>query len=200
MTEPQAKPGIIKRFVPWLLAIIVGIGVGWLIGGLFSASPEEADIAQVDTQPAPPPLPTKEQAPASPPARELGPPITLTISNRDCTWGADYQGYYRQAQTLLLHTGEQAGREAESVRVRVPDRPWNGLTVTAIEAMVGGSGIIFAEPVTVVQAALTRTGVRVAQDGSIAVGDGTGGSVIQLVIATEGSARRYGQAALRCGS
>lgn len=198
MTDDANRPGLVRRIAPWLLAIIVGIGVGWLVGGQFAPDQPAAGVAAADTRAAPPPVPPKQLPRTSPPARELGPPITLAISNRDCNWGAAYQGYYRQAVTILRHVGGEAGRDAESVRVRVPDRPWNGLTVTAIEAFYDGTGIIFAEPLAQVHAALTQTGMRVTADGRIPLDYDM--HTVQAVRATNGSAVRYGATVLTCAA
>lgn len=204
MTDVR-PPSLLRRLLPWLIAIAVGVGVGWWVGSAFAPASDEAGRSASSseaTAPAPPPASPagRPQLPPAAPPRPLGPPIALSISNRDCAWGAEYDAYYRQAATILLHTGRQAGREAESVRFRVPDRPWNGLTVTAVEAIYEGSGIIFAEPVTDVRAALVRAGVRVAADGGIPLDDANDAVAVQAIRATEGSARRYGATVLTCGA
>lgn len=199
MPDDANRPGLVRRIAPWLLAIIVGIGVGWLVGGQFAPDQPAAGVAAADTRAAPPPVPPKQLPPTSPPARELGPPITLAISNRDCNWGADFERYARQAQTILLHAGRHgAGRDAATVRVRVPDLPWNGLTVTAIEAFYDGTGIIFAEPLAQVRAALTQAGMQVTAEGRIPLDYDM--HTVQAVRATNGSAVRYGATVLTCAA
>lgn len=200
MTERQARPGPVRRLVPWVLAIIVGMGIGWLVGGLFAPVPEAGEADPAETRAAPPPVRAREQSAPAPPARALGPPITLSISNNDCRWGADFDAYYQQATAIMAQAGTQPGREMESVRVRVPARPWNGLTVTGIEAVHEGAGIIFAEPLPAVRAALERAGIAVAADGSLPFAGDADPGLAQSLRATSDSAVRYGATLLACGA
>lgn len=192
MSNNLGPPSRFRRIAPWLFAVVMGIGLGlgwtWWFGVQQAPQPSSTRVA----------APAGTLLPDAPPRPAAGPPMTLTISNRDCNWGADFAGYYRQASDILRQAGRQEGRDAESVRMRVPDRPWNGLTVSAVEAIYEGSGIIFAEPLPDVRAALASAGVRVADDGGIPM-DGDGPSV-QAIRATSGSAVRYGATVLTCGA
>ncbi len=199
MTEPQDKPGIVKRFAPWLAAIAIGVGFGWWFGTAVPPPPADTDVAAPAGTARPAQAAQTEGGGNAPPLAAAGPPIAIAISNRDCNWGADFQGYYQQAATIMRQAGARSGQEAASVRVRVPDRPWNGLTVRAVEAMYEGSGIIFAEPMPQVRAALAQAGVRVAADGGIPLDEAEEAVAVQTISATSGSAVRYGATALVCG-
>jgi hypothetical protein len=201
MNTPEAPPSPIRRLLPWLLAIGLGVGVGWVVGGLFGSDERAgAQAVQSGTQtpPAPPPAAPTGASPA--PAAASGPPMALTISNRDCNWGADFDSYYQQGTALMAQAGSGDAQQMASVRVRVPARPWQGLTVTAVEAVHEGGGIIFAEPEAAVRAALARAGVTVDADGTIPLTGDADPGVAQSLGPTSGSAVRYGATLLACGA
>lgn len=203
MSTPEAPPSPIRRLLPWLLAIGLGVGVGWVVGGLFGSDERAgAEAVQPGTQtpPAPPPVLPKGDGPAPSPAPVAGPPMTLTISNRNCNWGADYETYYQRAADMQRQIGSAEGREVEQLVVRVPNRSWNGLTVGGVAAQYEGAGIIFVEPVDIVRAVLERSGVTVAADGGIPLTGDAEGAVVQAIGATTGSTRRYGATMLSCGA
>lgn len=199
MTDQAERPGLLRRAMPWMLAILIGVGVGWMVGGSSLFQPDQVER---DTPVAPPPaVPERQAARPSDAARAIaGPPIALNISNRDCQWGPDFDAYYRQATAIMAQAGTNPGREMESVRVRVPARSWNGLTVTAIEAVHEGAGIIFAEPPAAVRAAFTRTGIQVADDGMMPFARDEDPGLAQSIQATSDSAVRYGATILACGA
>ncbi len=127
------------------------------------------------------------------------PPIQISVSNRNCEWGADFDRYYARASEIKRQAEQAQGNELESVVVRVPRRPWRGLTVTGVEAQYEGSAIIFAEPIDRVRGVLTESGVTIAADGNIPLADDGENVAIQSLQTTQGGTTRYGATALVCG-
>jgi hypothetical protein len=191
----QGRPGIIKRFAPWLLAIVAGLGVGWGVSGLLAptapARPDTAVAAPSDTR-----------NPTANPAAEgaAGPPIALAVSDLDCNWGADFDGYFQRAQTMQQQATRDPNGTPPQVVVRVPHRPWQRLTVGGIAAMPQGRAIIFGEPFADVRAALIEGGVPVSPDGAIAPVYANGPRMERELQRLSGRTARYGATMLYCGS
>jgi hypothetical protein len=178
------------------LAILVGIGFGWIVSGLFAPA---THMPQASTEAAPV-SPGGRPAQLAAPAETAGPPINLAISNRDCEWGPDFDGYYQQAADLKAQIERREGREVDRIIVRVPGRSWRGLTVGGVAALHGGAGIIFEQSPDNVRAALHAAGVRVETDGRIPLTGDLADVIGQAVEATPEGSDRYGATMLTCGS
>lgn len=167
-----------RKALPWAGTAVLGM----VIGASYVAF----------TAPAPPP-----PAPAAPPARPpvAAGPMALSISTRDCVWGEDFDQYYAQANALRRRTEQTQQAELASLIMRVPLRPWRGLTVGGVAALNDGKAVIFREPVALVRQKLAEEGLVIGE-GAVATTDSPP-LTLRLVPTPERSAR-YGQTMLQC--
>jgi hypothetical protein len=134
------------------------------------------------------------------PAPNLGEPVALSISNRDCEWGGGLQPYYDRviAQRRHAFADDTVVPEDMSFFAPVPNRRWRGLTVTGVAIHYESTSIYFREPVAVVRRALTAAGVTVGADGAIPIRSEEAVEY-QSIRTTTGEAVRYGATDLNCG-
>jgi hypothetical protein len=133
-------------------------------------------------------------------APNLGEPVALSISNRDCEWGSALESYYDRviAQRRHAFADNTTVPEDMSFFASVPNRRWRGLTVTGVAIHYESSSIYFREPVDVVRRALAAAGVTVGADGGIPIRSEEAVEV-QSIQTTSGEAARYGATDLNCG-
>lgn len=111
----------------------------------------------------------------------VGAPILIPFSNRDTGFGPALRVYldraraqatarYARIEALPEDEREKALAqldETASTYVRVPDRRFHGLTVTAVAVHYESSGIIFREPVATVMRVFRERGLRISNDGAV---------------------------------
>ncbi|MEK6540669.1 MAG: hypothetical protein AABZ45_00960 [Pseudomonadota bacterium] len=141
-----------------------------------------------------------------------GSPIAIPFSNRDTSFGPDIGRYLEQASAIIeqryaradtMPPKEQAAYlesiETESAYVRVPNRRFHGLTITAVVQYYEGSGIIFRESEAVVIAALRAAGIVISDGGDVPLsGDHAEGCTV-AALAADDRERHYGVTQLTCG-
>lgn len=126
-------------------------------------------------------------------------PIVFEISNKGCFKGPGLAPYVNQAIAQRKRAAQRGDAgELQSFYVRVPARPWHGLTVTGVGLHYETTSVYFREPEAVVKRVLQRQGVRVEANGSIPI---TNEEAVesQHLSATDQESRRYGASGVTCG-
>lgn len=133
------------------------------------------------------------------PTRQKAAPIEIIISNNACFKGSGLRPYVQNAiaQRTNAARRKNAG-ELATFYVRVPSRPWRGLTVTAVGLHYESTSVYFAEPGATVRRVLRQSGVKVADNDSIPMVSEEAVEV-QFLRATTGNSRRYGASKVNCG-
>lgn len=140
-----------------------------------------------------------------------GSPIAIPFSNRDTSFGPEIGRYLEQASAIIeqryaradaLPPKEQAAYlesiETESAYVRVPNRRYHGLTITAVVQYYEGSGVIFREREAVVIEALRGAGIVINDGGSVSLSDHAESCTV-AALAADDRERHYGVTQLTCG-
>jgi hypothetical protein len=131
-----------------------------------------------------------------------GPPIRINISNQGCDWGPDVQPYFDRSiaarEALAARSPGGVAPEDSSSFVSVPNRPWRGLTVTAIAIHWESSSVYFREPVDVVRRVLRANGIEVSDLGEMPIRNEEAVEA-QSLDPTNAEDRRWGAAGITCG-
>jgi hypothetical protein len=139
---------------------------------------------------------------AAPAASETtgGDAMILSINNVGCNWGPDFSRYLDQAVALRdrRHTSGSPYPEDGSILVRVPNRRWQGLTVTGIAVHYEAVTVYFREPVARVRDVLRGMNIEVSDLGEIAIRDEEQ-AASQSLDPTNGEAAQYGASGITCG-
>ncbi len=125
-------------------------------------------------------------------------PISFVISNQGCFKGAGIAPYVNQAIAQRKRAAQRDGGELASFYVRVPARPWHGLTVTGVGLHYESTSVYFREPEAKVRRVLKGLGVRIEPNGNIPMLDEEAVES-QLLSSTDGESRTYGASAVTCG-
>lgn len=143
----------------------------------------------------------------------VGAPILIPFSNRDSGFGpaiasyievASAQARARYARIDALPPDERDKAlaqldETQSTYVRVPNRRFHGLTVTAVAVHYEASGIIFREPVATVMRVFRERGLRVSNDGAVPLPADAAESCSFTSTADWPETAAYGATQLVCG-
>jgi hypothetical protein len=144
------------------------------------------------------------RAPAPPPTETAsgGPPITLAISNRNCEWGSDLRPYFDQSiaarERLAAASPDGIAPEDSTSFIAVPNRPWRGLTVTAVAIHWESSSVYFREPVERVREVLRANGIEVSDLGEMPIRNEEAVEG-QSLDPTNAEDRRWGASGITCG-
>lgn len=126
-------------------------------------------------------------------------PMDFSISNDACFKSKDLYPYVQKAIAQRTRAARQKnGSELATFYVRVPSRPWRGLTVTAVGLHYESTSVYFAEPVATVRRVLQQAGVRFAANDFIPIANDEAVET-QSLRATSEESRRYGASAVNCG-
>lgn len=125
-------------------------------------------------------------------------PISFEISNKRCFRGPGLAPYIDQAIAKRKRAAQRDGGELGSFYVRVPNRPWNGLTVTAIALHYESTSVYFREPEAKVRQVLKRIGVRIDANGNMPI-ENEEAVEMQRLSATKPESRAYGASEINCG-
>lgn len=141
-----------------------------------------------------------------------GSPIAIPFSNRETSFGPEIGRYLEQASAIIerryaradsLPPKEQAAYlesiETESAAVRVPNRRFHGLTITAVVQYYEGSGVIFRESEGQVIAALRAAGIVINDGGAVPLVGDQAESCTVAALAADDRERQYGVTQLTCG-
>lgn len=130
------------------------------------------------------------------------PPIRLTISNQSCQWGEDIQPYFDRAiaarEARAARSPDGIVPEDSSSFVTVPNRTWNGLTVTAVAIHWESAAVYFREPVTEVRRVLRANNIEVSDRGEMPIRSDEAVES-QSLDSTNPEDRRYGASGITCG-
>ncbi|MBN8500997.1 MAG: hypothetical protein J0M19_07600 [Sphingomonadales bacterium] len=106
--------------------------------------------------------------------------------------------YIDQAIAKRKRAARRDGGELASFYVRLPDRRWHGLTVTAVGLHYESTSVYFREPEAKVRQVLKGIGVQIDAKGVIPM-QSEEAVETQLLSATSGESRAYGSSAVTCG-
>ncbi len=130
------------------------------------------------------------------------PPIRLTISNQGCQWGDDLQPYFDRSiaarEALAARSPDGIAPEDSSSFITVPNRSWNGLTVTAVAIHWESAAVYFREPVAEVRRVLRANDIEVRDTGEMPIRSEEAVEA-QSLDATNPEDRRYGASSITCG-
>jgi hypothetical protein len=141
-----------------------------------------------------------------------GSPIAIPFSNRDTSFGPEIGRYLEQASAIIeqryaradaLPPKEQAAylesMETAPAYIRVPNRRYHGLTITAVVQYYEGSGVIFRERGAVVIEALRGAGIVIDDGGDVPLSGDQAESCTVAALAADDRERDYGVTQLTCG-
>lgn len=132
----------------------------------------------------------------------VSPPIRIAISNQNCQWGDDLQPYFDRSiaarEALAARSPDGIAPEDSSSFITVPNRSWNGLTVTAVAVHWESAAVYFREPVAEVRRVLRANGIEVRDTGEMPIRNEEAVEA-QGLDATNPEDRRYGASGITCG-
>lgn len=135
-------------------------------------------------------------------APRVGPPIRIAISNQGCQWGPDLEPYFDRSiaarEALAARSPDGIAPEDASSFIAVPNRTWNGLTVSAVAVHWESAAVYFREPVDQVRRVLRENGIEVSDLGEMPIRNEESVEA-QSLDPTNPEDRRYGASSITCG-
>lgn len=144
-------------------------------------------------------------------AAPLAPPISISLTGSNSYFGPQIDAYLGQArasaearlaQAQGLPEKEQAEQmnamEGQSSFARVPNRRFEGLTVTGVGLHYESTSIYFSDSAAAVIATFRAQGLKIDSDGRIEM-DGDNVESCSINPAQSAEERRYGATGLTCG-
>lgn len=141
-----------------------------------------------------------------------GSPIAIPFSSRDTSFGPEIGRYLAEAAAIRDRRAARAdalppkereawwdAHETDATYVRVPNRRFHGLTITAVGQYYESSGIIFREPQRRVIEILRAAGIVITDDGEVSLIGDVVESCSIIALGADDQAREYGASALDCG-